>query len=155
MTDNEIMKALECCISEHLGCGNCPLEFDGNCGVVLRNGCINLINQYEAEIESLEVEKLHIAEFLVESERKVKDLEVELKAMRGAANSYKVELEHAQAEIERLQHSPIIAKLCPMWKAEAIREFAKRLCKDRVSNDPVVIAVKSELKEMVGEENGC
>jgi len=36
-------------------------------------------------------------------------------------------------------------------KAEATKEFAERLCKDRVSNDPVVIAVKCELKEMVGD----
>lgn len=38
-------------------------------------------------------------------------------------------------------------------KAEAVKEFAERLCKDRVSNDPVVIAVKVELKT-AGEENG-
>lgn len=36
-------------------------------------------------------------------------------------------------------------------RAEAVKEFAERLCEDRVSNDPVVIAVKVELKEMVGE----
>ena len=35
-------------------------------------------------------------------------------------------------------------------KSEAIKEFAERLCEGRVSNDPVVIAVKVEL-EMVGE----
>ena len=70
MTPNEIKKALECCKSEHLGCGNCPLnEFGGNCGIVFRNGCDDLINQYEAEIESLKVEKLHLVEFLAESER--------------------------------------------------------------------------------------
>ncbi len=38
--------------------------------------------------------------------------------------------------------------------SEAVKEFAERLCEDRVSNDPVVIAVKAELKEMVGENNG-
>ena len=34
---------------------------------------------------------------------------------------------------------------------EAIENFAKRLCKDRVSNDPVVVAVKTELKMMEEE----
>ena len=29
---------------------------------------------------------------------------------------------------------------------EGVKEFAERLCEDRVSNDPVVIAVKTELK---------
>jgi hypothetical protein len=33
---------------------------------------------------------------------------------------------------------------------EAKKEFAERLCKDRISNDPVVIAVKVEL-EMAGD----
>ena len=36
-------------------------------------------------------------------------------------------------------------------KSEAIKEFAERLCEGRLSNDPVVIAVKVELKEMVGK----
>ena len=38
-------------------------------------------------------------------------------------------------------------------RAEAVKEFAERLCEGRVSNDPVVIAVKAELKGMVGEPN--
>lgn len=38
-------------------------------------------------------------------------------------------------------------------KSEAIKEFAERLCEDRVSNDPVVIAVKAELKEMTGQND--
>ena len=33
-------------------------------------------------------------------------------------------------------------------KAEAIKEFAERLCDGRVSNDPVVIAADALLKEM-------
>ena len=33
-------------------------------------------------------------------------------------------------------------------KAEAIKEFAERLCEGRVTNDPVVIAVKVELDLM-------
>ena len=37
-------------------------------------------------------------------------------------------------------------------KVEAYKEFAERLCKDRLQNDPVVIAAQVELKEMVVEE---
>ena len=36
-------------------------------------------------------------------------------------------------------------------KVEAVKEFAERLCADRVSNDPVVIAATCMLKEMTGE----
>ena len=33
-------------------------------------------------------------------------------------------------------------------KSEAIKEFAEELCEGRVSNDPVVIAVRCAVKEM-------
>ena len=33
-------------------------------------------------------------------------------------------------------------------KAETIKEFAKKLCENRVAKDPVVIAVNVELKQM-------
>lgn len=57
-----------------------------------------------------------------------------------------------QAENERLK---INLKAVLDEKAdhtEAITEFAERLCEGRVSNDPVVIAAKCLLKEMVGED---
>jgi hypothetical protein len=63
-----------------------------------------------------------------------------------------------KAEIERLSHKCDDCAGCTQWvcdcriiEAEAVREFAERLCEGRVSNDPVVIAVKAELKGMVGE----
>lgn len=37
-------------------------------------------------------------------------------------------------------------------KIDAVKKFAARLCEGRVSNDPVVITVQAELKELVGEE---
>lgn len=36
---------------------------------------------------------------------------------------------------------------------KSIKEFADRLCEGRLSNDPVVIAVKAELKETAGADN--
>ena len=66
-----------------------------------------------------------------------------------------------KAEIERLQEE--CGKQSVLWskhyesifesakevvRAEALTDFAERLCEDRVSNDPVVIAVKTELKMM-------
>lgn len=77
------------------------------------------------------------------------------------------ELQFAKAEIEklgeevRLAHNVIkrtfLLKAGLMndpfteIKSKARREFAERLCKDRVLNDPVVIAVKAELKMMESE----
>lgn len=52
-------------------------------------------------------------------------------------------------DCSRKEYNRLLQKLQQV-KSEAIKEFAERLCKGRVKNDPVVIAVKSELKEMEG-----
>lgn len=51
------------------------------------------------------------------------------------------EIAEKDMEIERL-------------RAEAYKEFAERLCEGRVSNDPIVIAVKVELNELTERERG-
>ena len=53
-----------------------------------------------------------------------------------------------RAEIERLEkhNTEYARKHYQDGRAEAIKEFADRLCEGRVSNDPVVIAVNAELK---------
>lgn len=57
-------------------------------------------------------------------------------------------------EIERLQRRNLeLQHQILNCKSEVIKEFAERLCDGRVSNDPVVIAVKCELKEMVGDSD--
>ena len=56
---------------------------------------------------------------------------------------YSIQNDHCRFEIRR-----------DNIRKKAIKDFAERLCADRVSNDPVVITVKSELKEMVGAEDG-
>ena len=63
------------------------------------------------------------------------------------------EITHLQAENEELKSAINgFRGYEDKIKAEAYKEFAERLCEDRVSNDPIVIAVKVELKELVGED---
>lgn len=50
MTDNEIIKALECCINDD--CDNCPDTF-GNCEHNAMRNALDLINRQKAEIERL------------------------------------------------------------------------------------------------------
>ena len=50
MTDNEIIKALECCKKDD--CDNCPNDF-GNCCANLAGCSLDLINRKQAEIERL------------------------------------------------------------------------------------------------------
>ena len=111
MTDNEIKKALECCVGDNDGknCFDCPLWEIDDCQEQLLLGALNIINRLQVKNERLTTAHPKTIE--------------SIKKMRDKA------------------------------KAEAYKEFAERLCEDRVSNDPVVIAAKVELKEMVGENN--
>ena len=55
MTDNDIIKALECCASE--GCKNCP--YDSKCGISESNmpkDALDLINRQKVQIERLKAE---------------------------------------------------------------------------------------------------
>ena len=60
MTDNEIIKALECCACVDNACDDCPitstLKDDCKCGEYLAKNALNLINRQKAEIEELEAE---------------------------------------------------------------------------------------------------
>lgn len=52
MTDNEIIKALECC-SKNILCGQCPLKEKNNCINKLSAYALELINRQQTEIERL------------------------------------------------------------------------------------------------------
>ena len=61
MTNNEIIKALECCVNEKADCKGCPYESDG---CLIENGknklledTLDLINRQKAEIERLKDDK--------------------------------------------------------------------------------------------------
>lgn len=86
-TDEQIVKALECCMQDdtplEVVCYHCPIKQERpNCVRKLASNSLDLINRQKAEIE---------------------ELNVELVGMRGAANSYKMHYENAQAEIKRLK----------------------------------------------------
>ena len=59
MTDNEIIKALECCLIECGECTVCPLKHikSVKCLDLLNRNAYNLINRQKAEIEKLKKEK--------------------------------------------------------------------------------------------------
>ena len=106
MTDNDIIKALECCTTEDSAdCTNCPLNKTEECYFVnLHTHALALINRQKAEIERLE----------------------KLSEFRCNYMGYFLKLE----------------------RDKAIKEFAEMVCEGRVSNDPVVIAVRCAVKEM-------
>ena len=62
MTDEQIIKALECCIAETgSGCSECPYtHYYEGCRIRRNNDCIDLINRKDAEIEQRKAEKVKL-----------------------------------------------------------------------------------------------
>lgn len=130
--DEEIIKALETHIElreKEICTPETPLE--------LLKLILDLINRQKAELAKKDTDinilirkKEALRDEIAELQRKNSELKIELKAMRGSANSYK-------AEVERLQSCN---KMCveamgdqeielATAKSEAIKEFADRLKK--------------------------
>ena len=79
MTDNEIIKALECCKSAVASCEECPMYVEGVIchGYELNRKALALIISQQAEIERLKIEN---------------------QSLRSAAVSYKIHDNKARAE---------------------------------------------------------
>lgn len=55
MSDNEIIKALECCSVTKSRCRECQLiHRDGSCTTILAKQALDLINRQKADVETLE-----------------------------------------------------------------------------------------------------
>lgn len=101
MSDSEIIKALECCMKAE--CQNCPMYIKENqsCKGIQIFDVVVLINRQKAEIDRLNID---------------------LKAMRGVANSWKVEVQRiCKKEFDNIEIDIETAK------SEAVREFAESL----------------------------
>ena len=132
MTDNEIIKALECCFLSECDCKDCPYRDFEICDTAkMINTVIDLIKRQQAEIERLKIRKKEYAfcnllgNCLVYSEN-LKDY-----------NKMRIDL-----------------------KAEAIKEFAERLKTNHITKDDkgkVHLLIEYDefdnlVKEMVGDE---
>ena len=135
MTDNEIIKALECCVSStgSEACNGCPFNVKDICekdSNALAKFSLDLINRQKAEIKKKDTEidilirkKETLRNEISELQRKNFELEIELNAMRGAANSYKSRAEGLQMDNEQL-HSDIVNAnqnfdhIKELWEAE-------------------------------------
>ena len=80
----------------------------------------------------------------------IDQLEAEVVALKKRGFTYKFSDEQIK-EIHRRCLEDVEYNIEAI-KSEAVKEFAERLCVCRVSNDPVVIVVKAELKEMVVDD---
>lgn len=128
MTDNEIIKALKMWLRKGDCNGECPLLEMGYC---FDCACV------PPEIVSA------ILLSLTAKKTENENLKVELKAMRGAANSYKLDNERLKAENKSIRYcyeqaksyNDTLAESCEKnckhfnmtTRAEAIKDFAERL----------------------------
>ena len=152
MTDNEIIKALECCYGNKVNCNECPMwEYEGDCFEgLMKHNALSLINRQKAEIEKLEL----LNASLLES----------CEGYSKACDVYRAEIErlveHTKEGIDLAKQLPEMLKLA---QAGAIKYFAERLKHKAtethntiprhyryvISND----FIDNLVKEMVGDRN--
>ena len=162
LTDNEVIKALECC-SEANNCGKCEYEPTQHqigtvsCCNELMKDALDLIDRLQADNEQLKSD---------------------ISVSRDAYMSMKDRYEYEKEKVENAKQKCIdIAKALKTAKAEAYKEFAEeaskklekvrqkyqRLCKEQGEEEDEVMnihyrgikrIVNNLVKEMVGENNG-
>ena len=137
MNDSEIIKALECCSSPNVlkGCEDCPLKNKKeDCRNILDFKILDLIKRQQAEIDRLNID---------------------LKAMRGAANSWKAEVQRiCKKEFDNIEID------IETVKSEAVREFAENLKRKSELVAPSVWAIPYRAVAVADidkflEEMGC
>lgn len=135
-TDNDIIKALECCNDST--CKHCPMS-GKDCIQRSRNNAIDFINRLQAQAKEKDDVIKAQADTIFLYESVIKDKTAEIERLTKLAKLGNKRALRAETEID---------KMIVFAKSKAVKEFAERLCEGRVSNDPVVIAVKTELKMM-------
>lgn len=131
MTDNEIVKALECCSTYSGSCEKCPafVKVDrSNCNKVLV-GALDIINRQKAEIEKNE-NIIRLADKTIEAQN--------------------AEIERLNKEVDRLSQ---LVLYHDGDVADAIKEFAERLKADCPAELLVIHfdAIDNLVKEMAGD----
>lgn len=106
MTDNEIIKALECC-NKPVGsnsCVDCPLYEINNCSETMIIFSLDLINRQKAKIEALQMDNQQLQSDIANASMNLEHLQTEIeKHSDECLKCYAKGLSEGQAEIERLQ----------------------------------------------------
>ena len=143
MTDNEIIKALECCKNDD--CDNCPNDF-GNCYANLSGYSLELINRQQEEIDRLRKEVNLVSIQFQDLQERYEEVQTEIEQWKEEANKYQKLWCTSVDDIETA-------------KSEAYKEFAERLkdgaqmadCFDSYNMVVGTHFIDNLLKEMVGE----
>ncbi len=145
MTDEQIIKALECCVKDDEGASGCsekcPLfDTHKDCATFLRKNTLDLIKRQKAEIEKKD-KLIEIADKMVESlKAEVKRLQKKQEAKCGTCYYSKPTTfgkSKCYVECTNQEH---IEKYCRHRKISLKRQRTTPACKN--------------YKEMVGDDNG-
>lgn len=148
MTDNEIIKALECCSKPVIEecCLECPYHLGGqeNCHKLLGD-IIDLINRKQAEIKEWQRTAVLNANEIIKLQAKNERLKYQVNRLKNYDERRDIAL-----------HSMLIANA----KSEAIKEFAERLKNSIYINTNLLVyqcedvesVIDDIVKEMVGEK---
>ena len=114
LSDNEIIKAWECCNIENKDCAECSLQNKWDCHLILRKNVFDLINRQKAEIEQYKKANILIAEQRDGRDKYIAELE---KEVENCKDSLMANAELAKTLIKELKTA----------KSEAIKEFAEKV----------------------------
>ena len=148
MTDNEIIKALEICVSEEIRCSECP--FDEVCGNFEIKDLLDLINRQKVEIEKLNTVNAEMHESLRLACERNKDLQAEIERLNGLV----ADGDKAFNKMTELYNKAF--NRCRKVKAEAIKELLDKIEKQAIPSEDDVYWVELDdiynlVKEMVGD----
>jgi hypothetical protein len=94
MTDNEIIKALECCYTTGTSCEECPMyNFDECNDVLMAKYVRDLINRQQAEYDRLLKAKEQLE---VETSEQIHSCCAEIRTLQNSLNAHREELERYQ-----------------------------------------------------------
>lgn len=152
MTDNDIVKALECCAGDD-GCDVCPMyKPSSECITELQGKALDLINRQKAELQKAKAE-------LKETTEKFNCQQYVYADLSDIIKDKNAEIEKLQADYSSMQST--LAKMSmgvAEAKAEAIKEFAEKvkatqreLFNNIYSTTAWNAVIDNLVEEMVGE----
>ena len=159
MTDNEIIKALECCSSGSYGCENgCPL--DKECDSPIRGGekimqnAFDLINHQKAELKATIAGQETLQKYIAEQKAEIERLQSVVDSFTDIGKMYseiKAEAYKEFAESEDYVHKEEVKKVIRDYAIAAISKGKHEL--DAVDDVVSIIALIDNLR--ASSEESC
>lgn len=131
MTDNAIIKALECCLNED--CNNCPNCCGCYCIENLMSYALDLINRQQEQLEAAIAGQETLQKALAEKGREVAELNSDLKLLKNNYEHLKTNFDETVEKNKRLRDKVVgltaekdrLIETFGECQEEAVKDFAK------------------------------